>query len=104
MLSVFSEKKEDSKELPLTCKVGTMQTEIQKCVDSYLDPAVFYLGLVSCQNRRPLRVTERNDFHFTIRSLSVLQNTVALDNTLYFVNSSNWVESFVEWEWIRIVQ
>lgn len=43
MLSVFSEKKEDSKELPLACKVGTMQIEIQKCVDSYLDPAVFYL-------------------------------------------------------------
>ena len=86
-----------------------MWTEIQKCVNSNLDPTAFCMWLVSCQNRRPsFSMPEPqlvlNDFHYTIRSLWVLQNTGALDDTLYSVNSINRVESFLEWEGMWTVQ
>lgn len=107
MVSVCTRKEEERKELPLTHKVETkeMQTEIQKCLDSNLDAAVSYMWVVSCQNRRPsLRMPELNNFHFTIQSLLVLQNTGAPVNALYSLNSINRVERFFKWKWILTLQ
>lgn len=108
MWNVCTKKKEERKGLPLHAKL-----EQKRNANRNPEMHRFRFGScsflpVTCQLPKqeaffkgawaPARA---NGFHYTIRSLLVLQNIAAPDNTLYSVNPINRMESFSCWNGCR---